>query len=373
MRILWVGVLNSDYAVYNRSAANPAATKWTRGLIGGLHDCHCHIHGLTHCYEQVWPRGDLNPKGAVNFDDIIPSEQVSYLNVPYVKNLSLVAAYRRRFRELISTQNIDCVLLYNSMYPFHVAVMSEAKKMGIPSFPIILEDDDPTCDSWRSILKETRFAQGVVFLSKWAYDTYPGKLPVLHLDGGCRKWLGFESIAPKEPFVLYCGSLDHWRGLVFFKRVLDCLRETNIKFIVCGKTKNLESLFSGYKNVDFRGFVSNEELHLLHKQATLFVNTRDPNLGNNKLNFPSKVVNYLSYGKPVVSTWTESFSDDYKKYLVLPADQTPEKFAESVADVFKWSDVEREEYRSAVKDWVCENKLWGKQAERLLSWIKCNV
>jgi glycosyltransferase involved in cell wall biosynthesis len=252
--------------------------------------------------------------------------------------------------------------------------MRVASSINVPCYPIILDDDDPRDDQWQALLRNTDGARGVVFLSNWMFKNCPTKLPLLHLDGGSPKWHGDEAEEKTEKnLIVYAGGLDKWRGLDFLIAVVKNLKKSEYRFVICGKCDKDEILkkFDHDPRVDVRGFVSDEELHEICLRAALFLNTRDPSLEKNMVvNFPSKILNYLAYGKPVVSTALTSFSDDYQRFLQIVKEDNPIMFGKKVQEVLEWDTSVRRRHYDELKEWFCANKLWRDQAKRLLDWIK---
>jgi len=377
MKILWVGPLHSNHAVAVRRATNQAAAKWSRGLLRGFLDVGVDVVSLSHCYEQLWPKGELWPGSEADFDSLIPYKQVIYPNLHGLKNFYLNWAYGAYTKELLKQNKVDAVVCYNIFrMPCHVASIEMAYKLGVPSFPIILDGEDPRKDQWRAILKATRYAKGIVFLSKWMIDNYPGEADVFHMDGGCEEWFGDDASKLIDPnLIVYTGALDHWRGLDFLIEVVQRLANPNYKIVICGKCDRtaIQKLFGDDKRVSVKGFVSNEELHDICCRAAAFLNTRDPKIAENILNFPSKVPNYLAYGKPIISTWIDSFSEDYHDYLQIVNEDSVEAFVVRINNVMAWSQADRERFCQHVRGWFCQNKLWSRQAKRLSDWIATRI
>lgn len=377
MKVLWLGALHSDQALRMRKAPNPAAAKWTRGLIGGLKANGVEVIGLTHSYEQAWPKGMLFPGRIADFDRSIDLDWCRYLNVKgAIRDWTLGVAYCRKIRRIIKEKGIDALICYNVReHPYHVEAMRVAHEMGVPCFPIILDGDDPRRDNWHWVLDGTKYATGIVFLSAWMVKNYPGSLPILHLDGGCQAWHGDEGLLKRERnLIVYSGTLDHWRGLELLVQVVNGLKDIDYRFVICGKNdKNgILKLVKNDPRIEIKGFVTDEELHDISLCASAFVNTRDPKNGDNVLNFPSKIPNYLAYGKPIVSTWLPSLSEDYGKYLQIVDQESPEMFAAKIEEILQWNYEMHEQYARRVKPWFLENKLWSTQARRLKGWMSTN-
>ncbi|MBM4164977.1 MAG: glycosyltransferase family 4 protein [Lentisphaerae bacterium] len=373
LRILWLGPLHSDAAIARRRAANPAAAVWTRGLLGGLRKNGASVAGLTHCYEQSWPQGDFWPGGKAEFDAEIRPSFIRYPNIARLREPYLCRAYARRVRELLRSGRFDAVVCYNTLHPYHVAALRVASELSVPCFPIILDADDPRADGWAAIRHETQYASGVVFLSYWAACNYPGAVPTLHLDGGAPYWRGdWEDSILDEGRVVYTGALDHYRGIAFLAAVVRQLPACGWRLVLCGRSdrEQVRKLFGDDERVVFKGFVDDAELHEICSRAALFISMRPPEVRENIMNFPSKISHYLSYGKPVVSTWIDSFHPDYRGLLQVVSDEDPRAFAAAITDVLAWGLERRTEFRDRVRDWFTANKLWERQASRLLGWMK---
>lgn len=380
MRVLWVGPFYSDLALSQKKAPNQAAAKWSRGLLRGLESLGCEIRVIDHCPEQRWPKGrvfwqDDDPKW---FLDWYPFERVAYCNSVGIKERWLDWAYVRAAQRIFEKWTPDVVLCYNSLHSYNVAVMGEAHKQGIKSVPIVLDGDDPRQDNWEKILRDNRFAAGVVFLSWWMLQNYPKhEMPLLHMDGGSDFFKGFLSsdsnpqIASPLYTLVHTGSLDYWRGLDFMKEVVKICCRTDVRFVFCGKC-NKEKMWTEFGNdprVKIKGFITDVEVESVCRAADAFLNVRTPEIGDNLVNYPSKVPQYLAWGKPVVSTWNESFSPDYRDILEV-CDNTPNDFVRVLDNVLSWGADAKEAKFQQIKTWFTERKSWQRQAARLLDFLK---
>jgi len=371
-RILWLGPMASDVGLQTHSAVSQAAVKYSRGLRCGLRENGVEVVAIAHAAEQAFPKGEFWPGGREDFEWDGLAAAIHYPNVKGIRDAWLTWRYVVAAKRVLARQKIDALVCYNVMHPYHVAAMKYAHACGIPCFPIVLDGDDPRKDQWRAMLAETRYARGIVFASAWMAQHYPGKAPVLHLDSGCSEWFGDAAFDQTDPnLIAYTGGLDHWRGLEFLKQVVHKLWNPAWRIVICGKCDRhaIQQLFGDDGRVEVKGFVSNEELHRICCRAAVFLSVRDPQIADNIVNFPSKIPNYLAYGKPVVSTWVKSFSEDYRSHLQIVEEASPEAFAAQVSRVMAWSEAERNDFRGRLRSWLCQNKLWAKQTLRMRDWI----
>ena len=378
MKILFVGPNASEYAQAT-GHGDVAAARWAYGLLKGLQDLGHEILVLSHTHERIWPRGERfwRSRDERYYPSDWPCVDVPYPAVFKLREHWLNWMYPRKAREIVHSREIDAVVLYNCMSPYQVSIQSVACRASIPVFPIILDGDDPRKDSWAKLLKDTQESTGVVFLSYWAMKNYPAKKPVFHLDGGVGKWNGriptdISAESQEIKSFVHTGALDYWRGLDFFERVAKIVleRKLPIRLVLCGRlADNARDRLRKIPCVDLKGFVSDSELDSICESAIGFVNVREPSVGDNILNFPSKLPYYLSYGKPVVSTWIDSLAPEYRTLLFAENTNTPEGFVAELSRVVQITSSELTQRYNLILRWFKGAKLWSKQAQRLAEWM----
>lgn len=381
MKILWSGPYYSDYALKMKTTLAPSELRWSVGLMSAINKI-AEVEVVNHVPEQRWPKGRIIWQGgdAKWFRDDLPLSRIGYLNVVGLKNIWLCQAYARTVRKMLQQGGFNVFMCYNSLHPYHVAAMREAKKLGVKVVPIILDGDDPRGDGWRKLTRDNRYADGVVFLSYWAYRNYPamagnGRCHILHLDGGEVRWRGgkrYPSPVAREPFtIVHTGALDKWRGLRVMQKLLKVFDRRDVRFVFCGrcdKTKRLAELGNDSR-IEVKGFVSEKEMDEICRRADAFISVRDPEVGDNVLNYPSKIPYCLSWGKPVISTWVESFSPDYRDVLVVPEENNAVGVAKKMNEIISWTDAQRSVHSELQRRWFEAHKTWNVQAHRLVEFL----
>lgn len=378
MRILYLGPCLSDYALRSKRATSPAAAKWSNGFLCALCKS-AEVYVLTHCDETIFPYSKVVWQGANSslFEDAGASiKPFGYINLPILKNYCLSWQYRMAVRSICTKMKIDVLLCYNlALRPFYKAAIHEARRNGVKCVPIILDGYDPRIDDWHSILRDTENVDGLVFLSRWMSDNFPTKVPRLHMDGGIDFFKGREETvcqSQRKPFrIVHIGGLDALRGGDFLKEVLSKCGRDDVKFILCGKCANhLDAkVFSEDKRIELKGFVSEPELAKICESATAFISVSDPKNGQNAINFPSKLLQYLSWGVPIVSTWLESYSSEYLSILKSRC-VTADEFISRLNDVLRYSVTDRKANFLDTKIWVEQNRIWSSQIDRLLNFLQ---
>jgi len=147
------------------------------------------------------------------------------------------------------------------------------------------------------------------------------------------------------------------------------LKDDDIQLWVCGRGENKElvDIVKDDTRITIIGFVDESRLVELASQATAFVNPRPANFKPNELNYPSKILHYFSYCKPVLSTITPGISDEY--YNILDLMPNDEGIGKSIYNILN---IEKGLYYSKCQEISDFNKKhsWECQATRFISWIE---
>jgi glycosyltransferase involved in cell wall biosynthesis len=361
----------SDWALQHRNAANQATARWTRGLLSALRGAGCEIRACSHCHEQSWPKGELWPGSDRDFDADYPVRFTRFLNLPELRFAWLSAAYRKMVAEEIKALRPDVVLAYN-LAPYHCAVSEVVQRLGIPWVPIVLDHPDPVQDHWEAFRHRTKGSRGVVYVSDWGFKQTPLQLPKLHLDGGVVQ-VAATRMTPSSGHrrIVYSGKYNHdYGGMDFLFKMFATVKRSDCELLLTGKEVHgqLRPYLQQEPRARHLGYLSREALNQVYADAAVFVNPNSPDSPGNRMNFPSKLLDYLPYGKPIVSTWTGGMAEVYRDLLTCPTESTPQAYGVALESMLDLSGEAGQALQSKILRW-CEGHTWACQAQRLLAWL----
>ena len=112
---------------------------------------------------------------------------------------------------------------------------------------------------------------------------------------------------------------DYWFCLLL--NAFRLLRRDDCELWICGKgdNSNLRDAVKIDPRIKYIGLLPRDELAERMNKADIFVNPRPSNIPGNERNFPSKLLEYLGYLKPIVSTMAQA-GPDYRDLLFVPRD-----------------------------------------------------
>ena len=378
-RALFAALPFSEKAMLSYRGVSPAARRWLLGFLTGLDANEKKVHVFGHQIAPFFPKGPLIPGDSNNIIGSYPALLLRYLNLWPFRWRSLTHSYKNGIDRVVTEWGrFDYVFSYNP-WPNQLAMgrYIKGKDSATKWILITLDYEDPDKD-FETFLRITKGVDYYVFLSQWAYDNIPIKNKFL-LEGGVkseliqrRYELQCDTIKKKfsqtKPAILYTGMFDKWGGLsVLIEAFLDLPGDVELWICGFGDDAYIRSALAKDARIKLYGLVSDEKLNKLSEGASLFVNPRPVNTNGNMMNFPSKILEYLTYCKPVVSTLTPGLLNEYKNVCYI-VDSEPSSMREGIIEALAEDQKKLLDVASDIHHFLQE-KTWERQIKKLLLWI----
>jgi len=367
---LWLDAILDEKTVKSFSSISPASNFWQKGFVNGLQKVGHNVHAIGFPVERLWPFGRFTvSKQEAELDQSIKGLVVGYLNLPFLKNFIQTQLLFRVTKTYLEQVKIfpDYVITYSckvkptDVSPATRVAMHLQKKQGIPWICIVADGIAP------------EGADAYVYLT-WQYQQLrQSQTPSIHIDGGIAEVVAkrdpSESAQSKKVF-MYMGALTEHGGALELVNAFSHIDDQDIELWICGRGSNneLERIAELDKRVSLYGFVDEKRLNELASMADFFVNPRPTNFEPNKLNYPSKLLHYLAYGKPVISTFTDGLSPEYNEILLPITNDSVEGIAMSLQAALS---IDNEEYVDKVEAVIRFNTThsWTYQMTKFTTWI----
>ena len=148
--------------------------------------------------------------------------------------------------------------------------------------------------------------------------------------------------------------------------------DKNYRLQICG-TGDSEDVIQNSVNQDericFFGKVDRKKVLELQSSATVLVNPRQNNEEFTKYSFPSKNLEYLSSGTPVIAYMLDGMPLEYGKYIISPENNSIEALRNAIDSVCNLSHSELKKIGNKGKKFVIEEKNSIKQTEKIVNMI----
>jgi hypothetical protein len=311
--IFFLGEIYSYRILKKYNNLSAAASEWKKNFIQELENISKKkIIKIQYYKERPWPSGSFISKN-IDFSESKNSIFISYLNLPFIKKFIIYRKVIRAINKRLVKKDRNIIITYNFLAE-DIKIATFLKRFFSFSWLSICADFND--NQKRSINKKIVNSDKVIFLSEYAYRNYKGKNKLLYL-GSIKKIQ--KNMNKKIKNFLYSGSLGAWTDINNFLNEFSKIKDNNIKLYIT--TNNKKNIIKRYldkdKRIIYLGYLNDDKYKYLIKKIDCFVNLRDHNNINNLYNFPSKLLRYFHYNKPVISSYMNNLSSDLKETLIM--------------------------------------------------------
>ena len=134
--------------------------------------------------------------------------------------------------------------------------------------------------------------------------------------------------------ICYCGSISKKFDVVHLVESFKLTKDPNLRLVIAGGGDGVNYVIDESKidnRIIYKGIVSTDEALSIQLSSDILINPRLPVHEYSEYSFPSKILNYLLTGRPVISYITSSFPEDLRELLIVPNDY----FKKTLANLFE--------------------------------------
>ena len=314
----------------------------------------------------------------------LDGELIGYPNLPRIRMKFLERRYKRHLDSTIQQHGMPVAVITYNAYTYNAAAAELAqRKYKLPWICVVADvpDVEPAMTQYDNALSR---ASGRAYLS-WSRMQQSQLAPNIHLDGTADGIKLDRSTATSNgdhekhaqtKTVLFTGAMNKWAGIDYLVSAFSTLDRTDICLQICGPgepTPETRQTIESDSRIEFLGLVSEERLREVSTATDVFVNPRPSRIPGNESNFPSKVLEYLTYGKPVISTITPGISPEYQDVLIPVSEETDAGLAEAISRTVDLSRAEKESIYQRTVDLIEGSKTRESQAMRLIDWMRSDL
>jgi glycosyltransferase involved in cell wall biosynthesis len=175
--------------------------------------------------------------------------------------------------------------------------------------------------------------------------------------------------------VFYAGSLHYKYGIMELVKAVLSIESHEIQLKIYGKGEAVEEIRSIAQTdprICFGGQVSHREILQEEANADLLVNPRPVDEEYVKYSFPSKNMEYMASGTPLLTTRLPGMPNEYLPYVYTIDEDTVEGVETALKKVFEKSEEERSAFGEKAREFVRKEKSNEVQAKKIIEFIKEN-
>lgn len=265
---------------------------------------------------------------------------VGFLNLTGIKNFSRVLKLKPYIKEWAKkkTGNKKVIIAYAMTLPF-TYLLRYALKIDDSIITCLIVPDLPqymnlsnTKSKLYEILKSAEiklisndmdYIDSYVFLTKYMNESLKIDKPSVVIEGIATNVFENVDTLPQTDGVrniLYSGGLTKKYGIIELLNAFERLLDDDCRLIICGSGDAENDVIEASvrdKRIIFKGQVAREEVLKLQKSAILLVNPRSNDEEYTKYSFPSKIMEYMSSGVPMLAYKLDGMPSEYSNYFYV--------------------------------------------------------
>jgi len=309
-------------------------------------------------------------------------EELSSFALGPVQILTQVWSMMRRLFGRWPDGRPDAILIANPLTRFTAPALLAGWWYGIPVATIVA---DLTCSqagqppvtrlrNWLQTLM-VRLSPGTIVFSSHTTNEFRQGKPSMRMVRPPAAYLLELPQPPAEPTahaIYFAGALSEPAGVNLLLDAIPHVTDRTLEFWFSGRgtlEERLKQQAAADPRIRFFGFVTEEQYSEMLQRAAVLVNPRPSRLLENRYNFPSKLMEYLAAGRPILSTATSDVAEHYGTAVIVLTDETPEGLARCIERSVAAPAEERAAIGARARAAV-EGVTWRTQVERILAFIQ---
>lgn len=393
--VLFFGTVVPDRQEFNGLGFCRAGNLAQFGIVEGLLHAGLNVSIRSCPPIAAFPR---SPRLFSGRKKIVLSSDLKTILVPFINFLILRECLQGLYSFFscliwaLSIRNQKKIIITYNLYTPPVPFVFLAARLTRSAFvPIIFDLGMPPGDLGRLRMLIYRISEwiarrlmpkfdGRIVISKHICRDYAPGAHALLIDGGISNSVVsrlFPIGAMKEresKFVMLCaGSLWKGNGVDLLLEAMKKNPNADVELWFAGSgSESVSHIVECQKHdprIVYHGLLDHDALFELYKKADLLLNIRLTQSMNTAYLFPSKFLEYLVVGKPVLSTCVAHIEEVYGNFCYLLKEETSSALSERILEIMKIPKLERQKLGIAARQYMLANRTWEAQGKCIRAYL----
>ena len=177
-----------------------------------------------------------------------------------------------------------------------------------------------------------------------------------------------------EFVIIYAGTLDERYGIKLLLDAFIKINDMNCQLHIYGSGDYSDQIkFYNKPNIQFFGVIKNDKMLYKLLDANLLINPRPINQDYSNYSFPSKIIEYMGTGVPVLTTKLKSIPKVYHKYLYFFEDDSIDEIYNGIQKIINLNSNELFYKGNSARKFVLKYKNKNIQAKKIKLFIEKEI
>lgn len=168
--------------------------------------------------------------------------------------------------------------------------------------------------------------------------------------------------------IMYAGGLHEEYGIELLLNAFEKIKNPDVELRLYGRgnyVQEIERISESDPRVLYMGVVSNSEVVQAQMCAHLLVNPRPTEAEFVKYSFPSKIMECMASGTPLLTTRIPSMPQEYYPFVYLIKEETVDGISRVLSELLSFPDEQLYQKGCEAKNFILENKNYLAQGKKL--------
>jgi glycosyltransferase involved in cell wall biosynthesis len=175
-----------------------------------------------------------------------------------------------------------------------------------------------------------------------------------------------------EKAIMYAGTLHKVFGVQNLVDGFMKIKEPSLRLWLFG-SGDMEEYIKKAQEADSRviffGTQTRNRVLNFERKATLLINPRPSKDEYTKLSFPSKTLEYLASGTPLLNTKLGCFDEDYLNHVFMIENESADGIADAIKTIMHLPEDTLKEKAKKAKEFVVRNKNYHAQSQKIFNFL----
>jgi len=397
LKILFLGSIVKMEDCSKYLGPSVAGNKMQIGIIKGLKKLHGDITVVTETPIATFPkeRKMVIKHRKIDIGDGIEAIVVPFLNIIIIKQLTMIfSAFLQILMWSIKYRKEKKVVVTFNAFPYTsvpiilVSKLLKIKKICIfadPPINVIKKNRIRSIAKYfekKATEKNIKRYDGIVTLNEKSIEKYASDIKYVLVDGGfdindkpnsqfLSKWAKYSEGDLIE--IVFSGGLYEYNGLVNLIKAFKKIKNESLRLSLYGEGPLKEAILLESRNdhrIIYHGNIDNKEMMLIQQKAGILINPRPIDEPVSLYTFPSKMIEYMLSGTPVITTKLNGLTPEYLKHVFVIENNSIEEIVNGIERVIKMDKQQLLAVASDAREFIVENKTWDLQSRKIYNFIR---
>lgn len=364
-----------------------AVQKFHRLLVEGLsmnNDCKCDVLSSLPVIPKSHDRRfwilKSEHRGRIRY------KYIPILNLPFLKNIIvfvfsfLTILFWVSFRSKKKVLICDILNLTISSATIFIAKLTGTKVIAIvtdlPGYMVAKKSCKGAINSTFISRLISKFDGYILLTEQMNAVVNPKNRPYIIMEGlvdiNMENSENLLSNKAQERLIVYAGGIYERYGIKKLIEAFGLVDDKNLRLVIYGSgqmEKDMDFYMSSDDRIIYKGVCPNNEVVQMELQATLLVNPRPTHEEFTKYSFPSKNMEYMVSGTPLLTTRLPGMPQEYYQYVYLFDDESVQGMSHKLKSLLSKTDEELHNFGWLAKEFVLNIKSNKRQGKRIYEFM----